>query len=182
MTDDLYELRYPLGEFTPPELIDRACVDRWIEDIDGLPRDLRATLAPLTPEQLDTRYRPDGWTVRQVVHHVADSHMNSFVRFKWALTEERPVIKPYDEARAAELADYGEAMPLTTTLDFLDALHARWVAFLRLLTDEQLDREFVHPESRDTISLRRNVGIYAWHGRHHLAHVRGLVDREGWGM
>ena len=158
-------------------LLDELADDGRIVHVEQLPARLRAVVEPLTDAQLDTPYRPDGWTVRQVVHHLADSHLNSLVRFKWALTEERPTIKAYYEERWAELADY--AAPLELALAWLDTLHARWVVLLRALTPDQLAREFVHPDSGPT-RLDVNVGIYAWHGRHHLAHVTSLIEREGW--
>ncbi len=171
------DLRYPIGEFAPPNDITRERVDAWIDDLAALPADVRRTVAPLTNEQLDTPYRPDGWTVRQVVHHLPDSHMNSLIRFKWALSEDRPVIKAYDERAWAELPDSrGSVDP---SLDLLEALHRRWAALLRSLTWAQLQREFVHPES-GTVVLAASVGDYAWHGRHHLAHIERLLAREGW--
>ena len=174
----LDDLRYPIGRFAAPDAISPAHVQEWIADIARLPADLRSAVEPLTAAQLDTPYRPGGWTVRQVVHHLADSHMNSVIRFKWALTEERPAIKAYYEDRWAELADY-TAVPVSTALALLDALHARWVGLLRTLDPAALKREFVHPES-GPVRLERNVGIYAWHGRHHLAHITRLAEREGW--
>ena len=169
--------RYPIGEFSPPQEITRDKVHAWIDDIAGLPADLRRTVAPLTDAQLDTPYRPDGWTVRQVVHHLPDSHMNSFIRFKWALTEERPLIKAYDEKGWAVLPD--ARGPVGPSLDLLETLHHRWVALLRSLAWAQLQREFVHPESGGVV-LAESVGDYAWHGRHHLAHIQRLLAREGW--
>ena len=171
------DLRYPIGEFSPPVSITQVEVGRWIDDIAALPADLRRTVAPLTDVQLDTPYRPDGWTVRQVVHHVPDSHVNSFIRFKWALTENRPVIKAYDEQAWALLPDCRQ--PVSHSLDLLDALHRRWVDLLRGLSRAELQREFVHPASGAT-TLADTVGSYAWHGRHHLAHIERLIEREGW--
>ena len=172
------DLRYPIGEFAPPSHITRDRIDAWIDEIAALPADLRRTVAPLTEAQLDTPYRSDGWTVRQVVHHLADSHMNSVVRFKWALTEDRPLIRAYDEKSWALLADARE--PVDPSLDLLDALHRRWVVLLRGLGWPQLQRVFVHPDSGAT-TLAESVGDYAWHGRHHLAHIERLLVREGWG-
>ncbi len=174
---DLQVLKYPIGEFEPPAEVTGGQVEAWIREIERLPAELRALVEPLSPEQLDTPYRPGGWTVRQVVHHLADSHLNSLVRFKWALTEDRPTIKAYWEDRWAELADYAE--PIEVSLDLLDALHRRWVALLRSLGPEQLAREFVHPES-GPVELAVNVGIYAWHGRHHRSHIENLLRRRGW--
>jgi hypothetical protein len=136
-------------------------------------------IEPLSPAQLDTPYRPGGWRVRQVVHHLADSHLNSFIRFKWALTEDRPAIKAYHEDRWAELPDYVD-VPVETSLRLLDALHERWVALLRRLDAADLKREFLHPES-GAVRLDVNIGVYSWHGRHHLAHITRLAEREEWG-
>ena len=149
----------------------------WIRDIAAMPADLRRTVSPLTDEHLDTPYRPLGWTVRQVVHHLADSHMNSLVRFKWALTEDRPVIKAYDERRWVALPDCRG--PVAASLDLLNALHQRWANLLFCLDWPQLQREFVHPVS-GTETLAFTVGSYAWHGRHHLAHISRLLARQRW--
>ena len=179
MTDDTLEsLRYPIGRFVPPAAPGADEVNAWIDDIRTLPARLRALVEPFTDAQLDTPYRPDGWTARQVVHHVADSHVNSFVRFKWALTEDAPVIKAYFEERWALLPDTLHA-PVSLSLDLLDALHARWCVLLEGLGPEQLERTFLHPDS-GPVRLDANIGIYAWHGRHHLAHVEELARREGW--
>ena len=171
------DLRYPIGRFAPVENVAPARVQAWIDDIAALPADLRRTVEPLTDGQLDTPYRPGGWTVRQVVHHLPDSHMNSLVRFKWALTEDRPLIKAYDENGWAALPDCRG--PIGHSLDLLAALHARWADLLRSLSWTQLQREFVHPES-GAVKLAVSVGDYAWHGRHHLAHIQRLIEREGW--
>lgn len=172
------ELRYPIGRFAAPAGVSPAQVEAWIEEIERLPAALRSVVQPLTAEQLDTPYRPGGWRVRQVVHHLADSHLNSLIRFKWALTEERPTIKAYFEDRWAELPDY-TTVPVSTSLRLLEALHERWVGLLRGLSATDLEREFLHPES-GPIRLDVNIGLYAWHGRHHLAQVTRLADREGW--
>ncbi len=172
------DLQYPIGKFTLEGEVTPDRVGAWIDDIATLPGDLQHTVSPLADGQLDTPYRPGGWTVRQVVHHLADSHMNSYIRFKLALTEDRPVIKAYDEKSWAELADNRE--PIASSLDLLASLHHRWVDLLRSLKWTQLQREFVHPES-GAARLSFTVGIYAWHGRHHLAHIQRLLEREGWG-
>ena len=171
------DLRYPIGEFSPPDTVPQDRVNYWIDDIAALPADLRRTVSALSDDQLDTPYRPDGWTVRQVVHHLPDSHMNSLIRFKWALTEDRPTIKAYNEKGWAALPD--SRAPIAGSLDLLDALHRRWVSLLRGLSAAQLQREFVHPES-GAATLAVTVGSYAWHGRHHLAHIERLIEREGW--
>jgi len=171
-------LRYPIGKFEHDGEVADEDVARWIDQIESLPRQVRAAMEGLSEEQLDMPYRPDGWTVRQVVHHVGDSHLNSLVRFKWALTEDEPIIKAYYEDRWAELADYRD-VPLETSLMFLETLHIRLVALLRSLDGEDLARRFVHPEL-GLVSLAKNIGLYAWHGRHHLAHITSLKEREGW--
>lgn len=171
-------LRYPIGPFEHADPITDRDIQRWIDQIDALPGQLREAVDGLTDEQLDTPYRPGGWTVRQVVHHVGDSHLNSFIRFKWALTEDTPTIKAYYEDRWAELDDY-QLCEVETSLNFIAWLHARWVVLLRSLTREQLARQFVHPTS-GPVRLDWNVGHYAWHGRHHLAHITTLKDRNGW--
>ena len=177
MTLPTPDLRYPIGEFSPPRDIQRDRIDAWIDDIAALPTDLRRTVAPLSDVQLDTPYRPGGWTVRQLVHHLPDSHLNSLIRCKWALTEDRPSIKAYDEKAWALLPDCRE--PVDVSLDLLEALHRRWVGLLRALSGTELQREFVHPDSGPT-TLAETVGAYAWHGRHHLAHIERLIEREGW--
>ncbi len=180
MTQEDEDLRYPIGMFAAPESVSPANVAAWIDDIATLPRDLRAVVSPLGDAQLDTRYRPGGWSVRQVVHHIADSHVNSFVRFKWTLTEDRPTIKAYDEQAWAELPDTVGA-PIALSLDLLDALHARWCVLLRTLGKDDFTREFVHPDS-GPVPLGVNIATYRWHGRHHLAHIEQLARREGWGV
>ena len=141
------------------------------------PAKLKAAVGGLNDRQLDTPYRPGGWTVRQVVHHLPDSHLNSFVRFKLALTEEEPTIKPYDEARWAELAD--SKAPIELSLPLLENLHERWVLLLNSLTPADWQRKFRHPE-RGPMTLTDNLQIYAWHGRHHVAHITALRERNGW--
>ncbi|UUZ83464.1 bacillithiol transferase BstA [Paenibacillus sp. P26] len=167
-----YALRFPIGEFDNPEEFDPGEVEAWIHEIARSPERLRAAVSGLNARQWDTPYRPGGWTARQVVHHLADSHMNSFIRFKLALTEREPVIKPYDEAAWAQLPDTANADP-ELSLALLDALHARWSLLLRGLTTEEWHRSFVHPE-RGLVRLYENTAMYAWHGNHHLAHI-GLI-------
>jgi hypothetical protein len=172
------DLRYPIGHFTAPDTITPDQIVLWVDDIAALPAVLRRVVTPLTDSQLDTPYRPDGWTVRQVVHHLPDSHLNSLIRCKWALTEDRPIIKAYDEREWAALADYRQ-VPIAHSLDLLDALHVRWVGLFRSVSWTQLQRVFIHPDS-GAVSLVETVGAYAWHGRHHLAHIERLIAREGW--
>jgi len=171
------DLRYPIGKFT----FDRATEqqrNQFIDDIEQAPAKLRAAVAGLSGEELDTPYRPGGWTVRQVVHHVPDSHINSYVRFKLALTESEPTIKPYQEDRWAELGEARSA-PIEVSLILLEALHKRWVLMLRSIKNEDWQRSFRHPEL-GLVSLEKNLALYAWHGKHHVAHITGLRTRMGW--
>ncbi len=171
------DLKYPIGKFQFDGEITESVIKDWINEIEELPRLLRDAVKDLDKEQLDTPYRSEGWTVRQVIHHLADSHMNAYVRFKLALTEETPVIKPYDEAKWAELSDY--KLSIDISLSLLDALHRRWTNLLRNLNSGDLEKTFIHPDSGE-VSVGKNIGIYAWHGRHHLAHITSLRSRKGW--
>lgn len=172
------DLRYPVGKYTPPAEISAAQREEWVGQIEALPARLRAAIQGLGDAQLDTPYRPGGWTVRQVVHHVPDSHMNAFIRMKLALTEDTPQIKTYEEAEWARLAD-ATRTPIETSLRLVTALHERWVILLRSLTDGQWSRAFRHPEWGE-IRLDQTLGLYAWHSRHHVGHITGLREREGW--
>lgn len=172
------DLRYPIGRFQRPASITAENRAAWIDEIAGLPRLLSKAVAGLKDLELDTPYRPDGWTVRQVVHHVADSHINSYVRFRLAMTEDVPTIKPYDEAAWAGLAD-AKVARVELSLHLLEALHSRWVIFLQSLKSADLTRTFKHPE-RGEMSLELALALYAWHGRHHVAHITNLREREGW--
>lgn len=172
------DLRYPVGPFEFAGSLSSGQRETLIDQIAATPEKMRTAVAGLSDEQLNTPYRPEGWTVRQVVHHVPESHMNSYVRFKLALTEEEPTIKPYFEDRWAQLDDANQA-PVGLSLDLLDALHGRWVWFLRSLKDADFQRTFHHPEL-GTVSLDRNIALYAWHGRHHVAHITSLRGRMGW--
>ncbi len=172
------DLRYPVGRFnmeTDPTDDERRPL---IDEISETPSRLRAAIRILSDEQLDTPYRPGGWTVQQVVHHVPDSHLNSYVRCKLALTEEEPTIRPYMEDRWAMLED-SRITPPEVSLDLLDALHERWVMLLRSLAPEDFQRTFRHPDL-GLVSLNKNVALYAWHGRHHVAHITSLSERMGW--
>lgn len=171
------DLKYPIGHFQFQEEVTSTIVSAWINEVEDLPKLLRAAVEDLDQEQIDTPYRLGGWTVRQVIHHLADSHMNAYVRFKLAVTEETPVIKPYDETKWAELADYH--LPIETSLLLLDTIHQRLTSLLRSLTKEDLERTFIHPDSGE-VSVAKNIGIYAWHGKHHLAHITTLRERENW--
>jgi uncharacterized damage-inducible protein DinB len=171
------DLRYPIGKFQRADNVDEAQRRVLVAAIAEAPSKLKAAVAGLSEQQLDTPYRPGGWTVRQVVHHLADSHMNSFVRFKLALTEDEPTIKPFDEGRWAELAD-GKAR-VEPSLLLLETLHQRWVLLLDSLGPSDWQRQFRHPE-RGTMTLGDNLQLYAWHGRHHVAHITSLRERNGW--
>ncbi len=175
MSDDL---RYPIGKFDGEGPITPERLRQWIGEIAAAPGQLRAAVAGLTDAQLDTPYRPGGWTVRQVVHHLPDSHINSYCRFRLALTEDVPTIKPYVEARWAELPDAGTA-PAELSLALLESLHRRWVVLLESLTETDWSRRFRHPELGER-TLGATAGLYAWHGRHHVAHITSLRERMGW--
>lgn len=172
------DLRYPIGKFQPVAQVSEPDRQLYISEIEKAPGQLRAAVEGLTAPQLDTPYRPGGWTVRQVVHHVADSHMNAYVRHKLALTEQEPTIKPYDEKRWAELEDY-RITPLETSLALLECLHQRWVGLLRALGPDHFSRTFRHPEL-GVMTVDKNLALYAWHGRHHVAHITSLRERSGW--
>jgi hypothetical protein len=172
------DLRYPVGRFQRPELVTEAERNEAIDRISALPAQMRFAVEGWNAKQLDTPYRPDGWTVRQLLHHVPESHMNSYIRFKLALTENEPAIKPYDEAAWANLPDATTA-PVDLSLDLLDTLHQRWVLLLRSMSAEQWSRTFRHPEI-GLVRLDVNAMLYAWHGKHHLAHITGLRDRMRW--
>ena len=172
------DLSYPIGKFdreTPITLEMRA---DWIDVLAAAPAAFRDAVRGWNDRQLDTPYRPGGWTVRRLIHHVADSHMNSYIRFRLALTEESPVIKPYDQEKWAELID-ARSMPIEPSLAVIEGMHARWVVLLRDFSAREFDRTFVHPEA-GILRLDQALGLYAWHSRHHCAHIIGLRRREGW--
>ena len=170
--------RYPIGKFQFEGPLSEDQRNSLIASIEQTPAAIRAALHGLASEQLDTPYREGGWTVRQVAHHVPDSHMNAYVRFKLALTEHEPTIKPYAEDRWARLADT-QSTPVEVSLALLESLHARWVRLLRSLRPEDWKRTFRHPEL-GLVSLEKNLALYAWHGRHHIAHITELRKRQGW--
>ncbi len=172
-------LKYPIGKFKKPEIADNQFLNQCIQEIELFSGKLTIEVKHLTDEQLDTSYRPDGWTIRQVVHHCADSHMNSLIRFKLALTEDNPIIKPYFEERWAELTDT-KLMLIEPSLKIIEGLHQRWVVLLRSLTKEDWEKTFVHPEHGKQIKLVENIGIYAWHCNHHLAHITNLKKSKNW--
>lgn len=172
------DLRYPVGKFRFLDTVNADDRRQFIDQIAEAPLRLRSAASGLSEQQLGTPYRPGGWTVRQVVHHVPDSHLNSYIRFRLALTEEEPTIKAYFEDRWAELSDARTA-PIEVSLRLLECLHSRWVGLLRSLSDEQWKRTFRHPEL-GLLTLDKNAALYAWHGRHHVAHIVNLRERMGW--
>ena len=172
------DLRFPIGKFQRPAAVAAADRPELIATLAAAPERYRAAVAGLTDSQLDTPYRPDGWTVRQVIHHIPDSHMNSYLRMKFAATETDPVIKAYDEAVWANLRD-AKAMPVEPSLQLISGLHARWVEFLRSLGESDWARAFVHPE-HGRMQIDTALALYAWHSKHHEAHITGLRQREGW--
>ena len=171
------DLRFPIGEFILPGDLGSVDRQRAVDTIAEAPAALRSAVAGLDEGQLDTPYRPDGWTVRQVVHHLPDSHLNSYLRLKLALTEDVPTVRTYEEARWAQLADY--ASPISMSLDLLDALHVRWVILFRQLDDHQWARRLRHPDLGE-MRVDQLAALYDWHGRHHIAHVTSLRQRSGW--
>ncbi|NNF27295.1 MAG: bacillithiol transferase BstA [Gemmatimonadetes bacterium] len=174
MSDDL---RYPIGPLSLPERLDPSQREAAISDVESAPARIRAAVGGMTDAQLDTPYREGGWTVRQLVHHVADSHLNAYCRLKLTLTEDVPRIRTYDQARWAELADV--ELPVSVSLDLLDAVHRRWLVLWRAMTDPQWSRRLDHPEIGE-MGVDQLLALYAWHGRHHAAHITELTKRQGW--
>jgi uncharacterized damage-inducible protein DinB len=170
------DLAYPTGRFQRPTHIDAHLREGFISEIAAAPSTLRDVVRDLSNDQLDTPYRPGGWTIRQVVHHLPDSHMNAYVRFKLALTESEPTIRPYDEALWAKLPD-ASAGPVELSLLLLACVHARWLACIRALPTEAFERTFVHPDS-GVMSLNEQLAYYAWHGKHHIAHIKIAIERR----
>lgn len=172
-------LRYPIGQYERPTVITAEDLEQYIDIIETFPSDIAKEVSHLNEEQLNTPYRDGGWTIRQVVHHCADSHMNSLIRFKLALTEDEPIIKPYQEDRWAELPD-GKKLPVSHSISILEGLHARWAFLLKSLSPTDLKRTFIHPESKKIYMLDENIGLYAWHCQHHLAHITVIKRQNNW--
>ncbi|MEO6549900.1 MAG: YfiT family bacillithiol transferase [Ferruginibacter sp.] len=172
------DLRYPIGKYVPQPFSDNQ-LKEWLTDIKHLPQHLENAILNLDESQLNTQYRPEGWTVKQLVHHVADSHMNAYIRFKLGLTEDTPAIKPYDEAAWALLSDT-QNLPINISLTILHALHIRWIEILKAISEEDWKRTVYHPEQKQEITLWHLLGSYAWHGRHHVAHITSLRSRMEW--
>lgn len=175
----LEKLKYPIGKPQILEDITNEHIDNWIAVLEEFPKRLDSLVTNLSEQQLDTPYRDGGWTIRQVIHHCADSHHNSYTRFKWALTEDKPVIKAYYEDRWADLFD-SSAAPISLSLNSLTALHAKWTYFLKGLSSYDLEKVFIHPDGNEEVSLSENIGIYAWHCNHHYAHIEHLMLKKGW--
>ncbi|HTN47230.1 MAG TPA: putative metal-dependent hydrolase [Flavipsychrobacter sp.] len=180
MDDGHEQYAYPIGRFHPFERYETEMQNEWIAAIDALPSWLDAVIENLDAAQLDTPYREGGWTINQVIHHLADSHMNAYVRLKLALTEESPVVKPYEEKLWAELPDAGEGVPVNISITLLHALHRRWVHTLRNMDEADWQRTYFHPEHERYVPLWEMTDLYAWHGRHHMEQIRSLRQRMNW--
>ena len=176
---ELEKSRYPIGKFIALDHYSNEYLLEKIDEIATFPERLRSEVLNLTNEQLDTSYREDGWTIRQVIHHCADSHMNCYIRIKWALTEENPIIKYYHEDRWAELHD-NLTMPIQSSLLLLEGLHFRLAYLMKNLSSDDLKKSFIHPEHSKEFKIEEIIGTYAWHGNHHLAHITELKRRKGW--
>lgn len=178
-SETLEKLKYPIGQFECPEQINEKHIVAWINVLETFPIRFEALVKHLTKEQLDTPYRPGGWTIRQTVHHVSDSHHHCYIRFKWALTENTPLIKAYNEADWARIHD-SKTAPIQMSLEHIKAIHYKLVYLLKGLSKEDLKREFKHPETNSNISLDYNIGNYAWHSSHHYAHIENVLKHKGW--
>lgn len=176
---ELDQLRYPIGKLDTTQPHTPENREKWKKTIRKFPKKLKKTIKSLNGEHLSTPYRPDGWTVRQVIHHLADSHVNSYIRFRWALTEDSPMIKAYHENLWAELPDakYGSIKP---SMEILKGVHSRWSRLLDEMTDDDYNKELGHPQWKHPLSLSFMLSLYAWHCDHHLAHITQLIKREGW--
>ncbi|AUS04094.1 YfiT family bacillithiol transferase [Pseudotamlana carrageenivorans] len=176
---ELEKLRYPIGKFECPKSISNSDLNAWISVLEQFPKRLESLVENLNDAQLDTEYRPGGWTIRQVIHHVADSHHHSYTRFKWALTEDKPLIKAYYEDRWAELSD-SKFAPIDMSLHHIKAIHFKLVYLLKTLTEADLERRFIHPETNSEVKLNFQIGNYAWHSNHHYAHIENVLKQKGW--
>jgi uncharacterized damage-inducible protein DinB len=172
--DKLYLLKFPIGEFKKPEEITQQHIEEWIAILENFPKKIIALTENLSKQDLQREYRPGSWTVKQVVHHISDSHHHSYIRFKWAITENEPIIKAYNEVAWANLEDY--KLPIDLSLQHLKIIHAKLVAFIKTLTEADLNRYFIHPETNAKVTLKENIGIYAWHSLHHLAHIKQALN------
>jgi uncharacterized damage-inducible protein DinB len=178
-TLELEKLRYPIGKFVRPQNVSADEIQNHIQTLEEFPSVIAEEVLSLDDEQLDTPYRDGGWTVRQVVHHLADSHMNAYIRFKLAMTEDTPTIKPYLEQRWAELPE-AKAAPVEISLSIIETLHTRWTIFLRSMQQNDFKRKFFHPQSNAEQTLEQTLALYVWHSAHHLAHITSLKKRMDW--
>ena len=175
---DIEKLKFPIGKFQKPDSISDNDLKTWIATIENFPDKIKKLTSSLSFEEMNWIYRPKGWSIKQVVHHCADSHINSFIRFKLALTEDVPTIKPYEEALWAELAD-GNSNDILSSLQIIEGVHARWVLLLKSLGSTELKRQFFHPGNLKTASLEETIGVYAWHCNHHFAHIEQALFHKG---
>ena len=179
MENDMENLRYPIGRYQKPEAMTPELMQEWIKVLDVLPSWMDACIENLDESQLQVPYREGGWTIQQVVHHVADSHMNAYIRLKLALTEDNPTVKPYDEGAWAELEDV-KRVPVNISVTMLHTLHRRMVAMLRYMKPAEWERTYFHPEHKRNFPVWEVVALYAWHSRHHTEHIRQLRQRMNW--
>ncbi|WP_159024021.1 YfiT family bacillithiol transferase [Formosa sp. L2A11] len=177
--ESLESQKYPIGHFECPNPITPKHIEHWIDVLDRFPKQLNGTVQPLTDFQLDTEYRPGGWTIRQLVHHIADSHHHSYTRFKWSLTEDNPVIKAYNQDDWSNLEDAIKA-PVSMSLMHIEAVHKRLVYLLKSLNEDDLNKSFIHPETNEKVYVKENIGAYAWHSSHHYTHIVKALERKGW--
>lgn len=176
---DIEKLKYPIGNFVTPQNYSHDQRSKDISIIKDLPHKLKQTIYNLDDAQLDTPYRPGGWTVRQLVHHLADSHMNSFIRFKLTLTEDNPTIKPYDQAAWCDMEE-SKKLPVNASLNILSGVHERLTAMLNAMQEDDFTKKLYHPEMEKQLTLNRMLSLYSWHSEHHLAQIKGLIERKGW--
>lgn len=168
------ELKYPIGKWKSPDTIDKIRCSNWINEIKDLPNQLKSTLSHINENDLQRKYRPEGWTIQQVVHHIADSHMNAYIRHKLSTTEDTPTINPYNEKLWSEMLDV-KMIPIDVSLNLIESLHLRWAVFLGSLNEPDLKKGFIHPQHNKKILLEESIGMYAWHGTHHLHHLKNAL-------
>ncbi|MBC8046435.1 MAG: bacillithiol transferase BstA [Fimbriimonadaceae bacterium] len=173
---DIEHLKFPIGKYKIPEVYSEQLINDWIQETENYPALLKTTVNGITEQQLETPYRPEGWTARQVIHHIADSHMNAYIRFKLSLTESNPIIKPYMENKWALLDD--NAVDINVSLQITELIYKRWVPILRSMRMEGFDRTYIHPEHNKQFTLKYALGLYAWHSKHHLAHIKNCMSNK----